>query len=76
MCIWGKKNLNKIIYKGEQGYEEAVFSRVLNHRRPDRKSILIAFPENESDAIELIKFAKENKAMSKKWFCQLIKSQF
>ncbi len=53
----------QILQKGDDGYEEARFSRVFNHRRPTthRYPEAIFIPENENDVVEAVKYANENK---------------
>jgi FAD/FMN-containing dehydrogenase len=50
----------KIIKRNEEGFNEAVFSRVFNHRRPNRVPLMVAFPENEEDVVAIVRYAKEN----------------
>ncbi len=52
----------QIFWKNDEGYEEARFSRVFNHRRPksERYPEAIFIPENENDVVEAVKYANEN----------------
>ncbi|MCU0239527.1 MAG: FAD-binding protein [Pyrinomonadaceae bacterium] len=48
----------KIIYKDEQGFDEALTSTLFNKVAIDRKPDLIVYPNCVEDIIETIKFAK------------------
>jgi hypothetical protein len=49
----------EVLWRGDEGYEEARVGRIFNGRRPNRFPAAVLFAENEGDVVEAVRMANE-----------------